>query len=199
MTRVSDERALWLARFVLPHEPELRSWLMKRRVAGLEIDDIIQETYARLISAESVAGVRNPRTYAFSAAHSIILTHLRRARVVSFKAMADVDDLGFPSDEASPEAQTVDRDELGRLAEAIAELPGKLRDVFRLRRVEGLSQREVAAKLGLAESTVEKHLAKGLLLIMNAFARGGNLDAGASKHRNNGKRGVHVAGDRPGD
>lgn len=65
MSRVSDERARWLARHVLPHEPALRAWLSTRRVADLEVDDIVQETYARLASAESVATVRNARTYAF--------------------------------------------------------------------------------------------------------------------------------------
>ena len=39
----------------LPHEPALRAWLRRRRLGGLDIDDIIQETYTRLIAAESVA------------------------------------------------------------------------------------------------------------------------------------------------
>jgi DNA-directed RNA polymerase specialized sigma24 family protein len=53
----SDERAIWLGRQVLPHEPALRAWLRRRRLGGLDVDDIIQETYSRLMTAESVQHV----------------------------------------------------------------------------------------------------------------------------------------------
>ena len=50
MGQYSDERAIWLGRHVLPHEPALRAWLRRRRLDGLEIDDVIQETYTRLVA-----------------------------------------------------------------------------------------------------------------------------------------------------
>lgn len=181
MTRVSDERARWLARHVLPHEPALRAWLRHRRVVDLDVDDIVQETYARLSSIDSVEGVRNARTYAFQTAYSVIMSHLRRSRVVAIRAVADIDQLGAVAEAPSPEDELVDRDELLRLAEAIAAMPEKVRAVFRLRRVEGLSQRLVAERLGLAESTVEKHMAKGFRLLMDRFGRGGKVQPGASK------------------
>lgn len=181
MARISDERALWLARHVLPHEPALRAWLTHKRVTGLDIDDIVQETYARLAAAETVANVRNAKTYAFQTAHSIILTHLRRSRVVSIRTVEDVELLSGPSEEPSPERQVSDREELHRLARAIEALPDKVRAVFALRRIEGLSQREVAARLNLAESTVEKHMGKALRLMMDWFGRGGSEEGGASR------------------
>jgi RNA polymerase sigma-70 factor (ECF subfamily) len=180
MTSALEERALWLAENVLPHEGELRAWLSSRRVPGLEIDDIVQETYARLVSAESVAGVRDPRTYAFSAAHSVILTHVRRARVVSFQAMADLDVLGAVSPDAAPERQLLDRQELRRLAEALAALPPKTARIFSLRRVHGLSQRQIAERLALPESTVEKHISRAIHALMVRFGRGGKPRSRAS-------------------
>ncbi|HZW14920.1 MAG TPA: sigma-70 family RNA polymerase sigma factor [Brevundimonas sp.] len=182
----------------MPHEPALRSWLLNRRLAGLEIDDIIQETYARLIAVESVAGVRNPKTYAFQAAYSVMVTHVRRSRVIAFQTVSDIDQLGALADEPSPEHSVADRDELQHLGEAIASLPARIRDVFILRRVEGFSQREVAQRLGISESTVEKHMSRGFYLLTALFTRGGNHSAGASKAGEE-MREAHVQGDGTGD
>ncbi|HET7084716.1 MAG TPA: RNA polymerase sigma factor [Rhizomicrobium sp.] len=170
---VSDERAVWLGRFVLPHELQLRAWLSRRSLGGLEIDDVIQETYTRLFQAESVAHVHDAKSYAFQVAGSVVIDHLRRRKVVSISSMPDLDYLEVVSEEPSPERQVIDRDELTRLAQMIARLPGKIRDVFTLRRVHGLSQREVAARLGLAESTVEKHMARGFLILSEQYGHGG--------------------------
>src|SRR5690349_10264630 len=101
MSRVTDERALWLANNALPHEPALRAWLSQRRVIKLEVDDIVQETYAVLVELPSVAHIQNPKSYIFSIAHSIVLQHVRRLRVVSIEAMAEIDRLGIYTDEVS--------------------------------------------------------------------------------------------------
>lgn len=176
------------------HEPALRAWLQNRRLDGLEVDGVVQETYARLIAVESVAGIRKPKTYAFQAAYSLLMVHVRRSKVIAFQTVSDIDQLGALAEEPSPEHQVADRDELQRLGEAIASLPIRVRDVFTVRRVEGLSQREVARRLGIVESTVEKHMSRGFYLLTALFARGGNQTAGASKAREE-MRGVHVQGD----
>src|SRR6476659_5303125 len=180
MGQYCDERAIWLGRNVLPHEPALRAWLRRRRLEGLEIDDVIQETYTRLIAADSVAHIRDAKSYAFQIAGSVVVDHLRRLKVVSFASVSDLDQFDMPSDEPSPERQVIDREELHRLAAFIAALPARVRDVFTLRRVYGLSQREVAQRLGLAESTVEKHMARGFLLMLEQLGHGGNDPAQAS-------------------
>jgi RNA polymerase sigma-70 factor (ECF subfamily) len=169
----SDERAIWLGRHVLPHEPALRAWLSRRRLGGLDVDDVIQEAYSRLMTAESVQHVHDAKSYAFQVAGSVMIDHLRRMKVVSIASVPDLDYLEVVSDEPSPERQVIDREELHRLAGMIARLPGRVREVFTLRRVYGLSQREVAEKLVIAESTVEKHMARGFLLILEQLGDGG--------------------------
>ena len=186
----SDERAIWLGRQVLPHEPALRAWLSRRRLGGLDVDDIIQETYSRLMTAESVQHVLDAKSYAFQVAGSVVIDCLRRMKVVSIASMPDLDYLEVVSDDPSPERQVIDRDELHRLAQMIAGLPGKVRDVFTLRRVYGLSQREVAAKLGLAESTVEKHMSRGFLIMLEQFRHGGKEPSQPSSPKP-GKTGIH--------
>lgn len=180
MVRVSDERALWLSRYVLMHEPALRAWLSRRRVHGLEIDDIVQETYARLSALDSVSGIANVRSYVFQIAYSVMVSHIRRSRVVSFQTVSNIEELGTIAD-MTPEDQVIGRDELHRLAAAVARLPGKVRDVFILRRVHGLGQRDVARKLGLSESTVEKHMSRSIFLLMTLFSGSGNDASRASR------------------
>jgi RNA polymerase sigma-70 factor (ECF subfamily) len=181
MRLVSNERAHWLAKHVLAHEPALRAWLQRRKVAGLEVDDVIQETYAILATRESVADIRFPKSYAFQVAHSVVMRHVRRARILPIRSLADLHQLEAAADAPSPEQETMDRDELLRLAEAISTLPGRTREAFILRQIEGLSQREIARRMGLSENTVEKHIARGVRLLLNRFGRGGNVAPKASK------------------
>jgi RNA polymerase sigma factor (sigma-70 family) len=180
MTRMLDERAVWLAREVLPHEPALRAWLKRKRIIEADIDDVVQETYAILAARESVQEIRNAKTYAFQVAASVILMNLRRSRIVSIRQVADVDSLGTVSDEPSPERHVADRDELAYIAKAIALLPPRVRETFILRRIEDLSQREIARRLGISENTVEKHMGKAIHILMDMFGRGGNRSSQTS-------------------
>ena len=180
MPGVSHERALWLSRHILPHEPALRAWLKHKGAAGLDPDDIVQESYARLAALESVQFIRHPKNYLFQAAYSVIASHLRRSRIVSIDQAADVENLRLAVEAPSPEQQLADRQELRMIAEAIASLPVAYRQVLVLRRVEGLSQREVAVRLGISENSVEHHMGRAIRLLMDIFGRGGKRRSQAS-------------------
>jgi RNA polymerase sigma-70 factor (ECF subfamily) len=201
MSSFCDERALWLGRHVLPHEAALRTWLRHRRLDGLEVDDIIQETYTRLIAAQSVQHVLDAKSYAFQVAGSVVIDHLRRMKVVSISSVPDLDYLEVVSDDPSPERQAIDRDELHRLANTIAGMPAKVREVFTLRRIYGLSQREVALKMGISESTVEKHMSRGFFIMLERMGHGGNQPSHPSRSGSGitGTRRLHVRKDRARD
>lgn len=189
MVLPSDDRSLWLATHILPHERALRDWLV--RFAFLDedrVDDLVQETYAVLATRTEVASIRAPRAYAFQVAKSILLQELRRSRVVAIGSVADLEALDHAADLPSPEQQAIGRDELARVARAIAEMPRQTRRAFQLRRVEGLSQREVAQRLGLSENTVEKHIMRGIRLLMQQFGRGGKASSDASMPRDERRR-----------
>ena len=167
------ERGRWLARNVLPHEPMLRARLRRLYVHGLEIDDIIQETYARIVSQPSLEAIRYPRQYMIQTANSIIFDHIRHSRVISISSSGDLDQLEIVSPEPDAEAQVEFREEIGQIAELLATLPRTTRETLICRRVEGLSQIETAERLGISVKTVEKHMAIGVLKLMNMFGRGG--------------------------
>jgi RNA polymerase sigma factor (sigma-70 family) len=172
MGETPTDRAVWLAQHILPIEPALRRWLSRYSSAGLDTDDVVQETYAILAGLKSVVEIRDPKSYAFKTAQSIILAHLRRSRVVSITAVPDVDFIETIAREPSPETQACDRDELRNVYREMDALPARVRQVFLLRRVDGLSQREVAQRLGISENIVAKCVAAGVQAIESVFKRG---------------------------
>jgi RNA polymerase sigma factor (sigma-70 family) len=181
MKPVSNERALWLARHILPHEPALRLQIGRWRLPdGLEADDVIQEAYARLAAMESVAEIRGPKNYLYQIARSIMLTHIRHAQVVSIRSVDDLAQVGAVADEPGPETQVSDREQLHLLALAVAELPEPNRKAFLLRTIEELSHREIGQRLGLSDNAVQKSIAKSVTLLMRRLGRGGTVDDEAS-------------------
>jgi RNA polymerase sigma-70 factor (ECF subfamily) len=168
----SNDRARWLAQHIVPHERAIRSWLA-RRTHDLDIDDIVQEMYARLASLDDANGIRNPRQYAARTAISIALNLARHARVVPMIPIGDFEELGLASLEPSPEHTVNSQDELRELENTLQELPPLCRQAFLLRRVDGLSQKEVAEKLGISVKTVEKYMARSVRFLIEIYGRGG--------------------------
>jgi RNA polymerase sigma factor (sigma-70 family) len=191
MRHFDHERALWLSRNIMPHEGALRAWLRRKRHLPIDVDDIVQECYAILAGLERVDHIARPKAYLFQTADSLVLRDLRRAKVVSIRAVDDLDALGAVAEEPSPESQIAAREELARLAEALDRLPSQCREAFKLRKIDGYSQREIAQKMGLSESTVEKHIAKALRLLMDAFGRRGNPPLHASSNPRTGVKSGH--------
>lgn len=182
------ERTRWFMHHILPHEPALRGWLSRRRAPAFDVDDIVQESYAVLAERERLDDILNPRAYLFQVAHSLVIRNIRRARIVSILAVEDLGVVDFADDAATPEQSAIAHDDLRRLAEVIASMPGQTREAFVLRRIRGLSQREIASQMGLSENTVEKHIVRGIRWLGDWFASGGNPPAKTSTQLEREKR-----------
>jgi RNA polymerase sigma-70 factor (ECF subfamily) len=156
---------------ILPHEAEVRAWLRRASVAAHEIDDIVQESYAKLSALPDVGHILNPRAYFFQTARSILYQQARRARIVRIDTVAELDSLNILDDGPNPEEAVSRFRELERLKAMIDTLPEKCRRVFVLRKIENIPQREIARKLGISENTVETHINRGLQLLLKAWAQ----------------------------
>src|SRR5512139_2723151 len=128
MSLGTQERKEWLTRNVLPYEPLIRSRLKYIRVADLDIDDVIQEMYARLLSAPALETIRYPRQYAIQTAKGIIIDHLRRSRVVSIVSSGSLEQLDVAQPDASVEEHLEFQDEIQEVAKALAQLPETYRE-----------------------------------------------------------------------
>ena len=163
-------RLLWFAREVLPHEADVRRWLAYK-LRGLtlcDIDEVIQEAYARLWAAD-IDRIQNARSYLFVTARHIVGENLRRSRIVAIELMADLESLNIVDDEVSAHRRLSGQQEVDRLKQILLQLPQKCRQAFELKKFDELSQREIAARMGVAESTVEKHLSKAFRLVSQAM------------------------------
>jgi RNA polymerase sigma factor (sigma-70 family) len=170
----SNARAAWLSRNILPHEPALRAQLLRWRVPhDLDIDDIVQETYAKLATLDDVESIRYPRAYFFQAARSVVLMHARRSRVVDIQAVEQIEQLGVASDEPGPDVQAADRQQLRLLASMIADLPKASRTAMTLRLSHGLSHNEIGDRLGMTANAVQKCLSRSLSSFVRQLGRTG--------------------------
>lgn len=163
-----EERSLWLASHILPHEGAVRQWL--RRFSGIDPDDIIQEAFV-VLSEARISAIASPRAYFFSVARNIVMDHYRRARLVAIDDLTEVSAGLIYDDAPSIECIATARQELRVLDEIIKELPERCRQTFISHRIYGYSQGETAARLGLSLNVVEKAIAKAMMLIGRAYAR----------------------------
>lgn len=169
----------WFAREILVHEPALVRYLLRAWSRPDEVHDLRQDTYVRVYEAAARTLPTSPKAFLFTTARHLMADRLRRARVVSIETVGDLDALNVLVDENTPERRLDARQVLRRLAEAFDRLPDRCRQVVWLRRVEELSQKEVAARLGISEKTVEKQVAKGARLIADYFHGSGRFRAAA--------------------
>ena len=161
MSQSRKDIIAWVGSHVLPHEAAVRAWLRKWTGRAQDVDDVIQEAYCRLSELESVVHIGSGRAYLFQTTRNIVLEQARRSKIVHIDNVTDLGDLSIV-DETPPLDRVVGgARELQRVEQLIDQLPFKCRRVFVLRRIHGVSQRDIARDLGISESAVEKQASRG--------------------------------------
>lgn len=160
----------WLSLEILPHEAEARDWIRAAAISLEEEDDLIQEVYCRLLEVEDFAGVGSPRSLLFQTVRAAIQDHLRQTPVVRIDISSLIDDLIAPEALNSPETIAHDRRVLAQVGQVIEALPKRCRQVFEMRKLWGLPQKDVARRLNISEKAVESETTRGLRLLMLAMA-----------------------------
>jgi len=158
----------------LESEGLLRAYLFRYVRNPADVDELLQETYARLLVAHPTGcgEVRSVRALALTIARNVALDWLRHRDVVPMDLVSDLASLDVLDEKAQVDEIVNSHQELALLAEVIAELPKRSRQVFTLRRVYGLSQREIAQRLGIREETVEQMLARAVRRCAEALFAG---------------------------
>jgi RNA polymerase sigma-70 factor (ECF subfamily) len=165
------EKARWFTEHVQPHEPTLRSWLRSRFSTDCDIDDIIQEAYVRLLRARETSEIESPKAFLFATARNLAFGRVRRQKMSGEEFLAEIDTLCILDGNADVPHAVAHAEELELLTHAIQSLPTRCRQVLTLRKIYGMSQKEVAVQLGITEHTVEAQGTIGLRKIAEFFER----------------------------
>lgn len=173
----------WFRREILPYEAALMRYLRQQRAMPLDPEDLRNDVYVRVLESAEQQRPTSPKAFLFTVARNLLMDLARRHRVVAIDLLEDLDVLNVLIDEASAERHASGRQQLQRLAAHFQRMPARCREVFWLRRVEGLSQKEVAERLGVTQSTVEKHVYRGMRYLADAlFGSGQGHDAGDDEY-----------------
>lgn len=167
-TNAIDEPA-GLAGMYDRHRGDLLRFLRARTRDPAEAEDVVQELWLRLRDLRP-GPIANARAYLFQMANNLVLDRARerRRRTVrdqnwteqSYALATGADgEVQTVDPGQTPEARLVHDEEQQALAAAIAALPDGARRAFCLHKIDGLSHAEVAARLGISRSGVEKHIA----------------------------------------
>jgi len=174
----ADARGLWFRTRILPLEPHLRRFVRRILPNEADVDDIVHDTFIRLISMPRWQDIEAPGAFMKTVARNLVHDLFRHRSVIPIYYVADLEATNVIDELANPEVTVAGRDELRYLAQLVENLPSQCRKVFELRKVHGLAFGEIARQLGLSVSTVEKHMVKALRLCSEGLARreGVNMD-----------------------
>jgi RNA polymerase sigma factor (sigma-70 family) len=156
----------------LHNEAAIRRYLGRYRASAQEVQDLVQETFLRGFAAEMKAEIKEPKAYLFQIAKSLALEMIRKDHRTPTSALEDCGgpDLILDEDQAAAEEWLEGRRKLALFVRAVAQLPPQCRMAFLMRRIEGLQYKQIANRMSISVSAVEKHVTAGLLKC-NAYLR----------------------------
>lgn len=155
-----------------------------------DIDDIVQDTFVRSYEAELKQEIKYVRSYMLKTAKHLALNHVAKSSYKFNHSIEDFVEIPIELTSISFESEFESKERFLFFCRATEQLSGPVRKCFILKKVYGLSQSEIAIFLNISESTVEKHVAKGLFKSVQYMERmsanstqGDSSDRAASSDR----------------
>jgi RNA polymerase sigma factor (sigma-70 family) len=151
----------WFGANILPHERAMKS--LARKMLGNEerAKDQVQDALVEIITDEKWKQIVNPRVYVMRLVYLRCIDTIRKLRVVPIGTVQKFETLYYAERMPDQLDALCAREDLDRILQALDSLPPQCRTVLVMRRIEGMQPQEIARRLGISESTVRKHVAKG--------------------------------------
>lgn len=148
------------------HHGWLRAWLRKKLGNACDAADLAHDTYVRVMGTGTVPPVDESRRFLTHVAKGLVIDLYRRRRIEAayLEAIAQLPALAAPSEET----RALAIEALVEIDTLLHQLPAKVRAALLMRRLDGMSYRDIGARLGVSVSSVEKYIAAGLLACCQA-------------------------------
>ena len=129
-------------------------------------EDLVQELYLKLAALDPAEEIGNPSAFLYRAAQNLMLDRQRQERRTNLRDGAWLETQELGAGEPAADDALAARRRLARLAAIVEEMPAKMRQAFRLHKLDGLSHAETARSMNVSVSAVEKHISAALKLLL---------------------------------
>lgn len=150
-----------VAELYTDHHTWLHGWLRRRLGCSHRAADLAHDTFLRLLNREETAGIQEPRAFLSTVAQGLVANHFRRQKIEQawLDTLAQLPEAQAPS----PETRALLLETLIDIDRRLDALGAPVRRAFLLSQLDGLSQAEIAARLGVSVPTVKRYVARALV------------------------------------
>lgn len=151
-----------IGEFYKEHSQWLVSWLQHRTDNYAIAEDLAQDTFFRLLRRSLPEKLKQPRSYLSVIAKGLVVDHYRKLSL----ERAYLDSLALEPElsQPSPESQELVLEALIKIDQLLDQMPEKMRTIFLLSRLDGLTYKQIAEKLNISTSSVQKHMQTAIKL-----------------------------------
>ena len=160
----NPDHARWFTEEVQPHGPQLKAWLRGSFPTVRDVDDVVQESYLRVWKARATRPIASAKSFLFSVARHLAIDTMRRNQTARVEPLRETGGLSVIEDKPDAAAALAYHEKVSLMGEALAQLPDRCRQIFILRKLKQVPQKEIAAQLGISERTVESQITRGMKL-----------------------------------
>lgn len=147
------------------HLHALRAWFGRRMRNPADVDDAVQDVWLRAHTHIDGDQIGNIQAYLFQTAQSVLTDRARRAAVRQEGRHESLTEISHPVEGITPDRVLMGKEAVARIVARVQEMPERTRDIFVLHRFENMSYGEIAKRMGVSVSAVEKHIMKALRLL----------------------------------
>ena len=175
MSTSSEKFCDWFETEVKVIEPELRGFLTNNLPQGIEVDDVVQESFLRILKMRRRGGIKSPKATLFTIARNLRNDHFRNKYKQNNQSLVESDNSRV-LDTKEPIHATVSRaEEYEILKDAIRSLPKRCQMIFVYHHYDRLSHKQIADRMQITVNTVQAQLTLGRIKCRDYFELNGYL------------------------